>query len=252
MDKDITWVTTGDFHLRLIDPLGKPLKDNLNSRLLDKLGVIGRIFAFAVSKKVDFVVITGDIFESSNPVPLLRQKFSEMLEILIANKITTFIVSGNHDSSDNMNAYESEALLLSRLCLSHDIKIVNTIRIMENDSMVFIPYTRNFNKIEETFRKLPKEKRHSITYDNGTEFASHESIEKKTKATVYFANPYHSWERGTNENTNGLLRQFFPKRSSFANITKDDVDKATKLLNRRPRKRLCYLTPKEMFHCTSF
>ena len=106
--------------------------------------------------------------------------------------------------------------------------------------------------IAKNFRKLPKEKRHSITYDNGTEFSAHESIEKKTKATVYFANPYHSWERGTNENTNGLLRQFFPKRSSFANITKDDVDKATKLLNRRPRKRLCYLTPKEMFHCTSF
>src|SRR3990167_4391274 len=107
-------------------------------------------------------------------------------------------------------------------------------------------------KISKRFRKLPKEKRRSITYDNGTEFSHHESIENKTKVTVYFANPYHSWERGTNENTNGLLRQFFPKKSSFANITEDDVEKATKLLNCRPRKRLCYLTPKEMFHCTSF
>ena len=55
-------------------------------------------------------------------------------------------------------------------------------------------------------QKLPKHKRQSITYDNGTEFSAYETIERKTKATVYFANPYHSWERGTNENTNGLLR----------------------------------------------
>jgi len=107
-------------------------------------------------------------------------------------------------------------------------------------------------KTIESFKKIPKQKRKSITYDNGTEFSSHEIIERETKTTVYFANPYHSWERGTNENTNGLLRQFFPKRSSFATVTQGEVDKVTKLLNRRPRKRLCYLTPKEMFHCTSF
>ena len=107
-------------------------------------------------------------------------------------------------------------------------------------------------KTAENFRKLPKEKRHSITYDNGTEFSAHEMIEKKTRATIYFANPYHSWERGTNENTNGLIRQFFPKRSSFANITQEDVERVARLLNRRPRKKLNYLTPFETFHCTSF
>lgn len=107
-------------------------------------------------------------------------------------------------------------------------------------------------KTIERLKKLPKEKRQSITYDNGTEFSSHEIIERKTKADVYFANPYHSWERGTNENTNGLIRQFFPKRSSFATVSQEDVDRVAKLLNRRPRKRLSYLTPFEMFHCTSF
>jgi IS30 family transposase len=107
-------------------------------------------------------------------------------------------------------------------------------------------------KISERFKKLPKQKRQSITYDNGTEFSAHEIIERKTKADVYFANPYHSWERGTNENTNGLIRQFFPKKSSFGTITQEDVDRMAKLLNRRPRKRLCYLTPKEIFNCTSF
>lgn len=107
-------------------------------------------------------------------------------------------------------------------------------------------------KTIEHLKKIPKQKRLSITYDNGTEFSYHEIIERNTKATVYFANPYHSWERGTNENTNGLIRQFFPKRSSFATVTQRDVDRVTKLLNHRPRKRHCYLTPKEMFHCTSF
>lgn len=107
-------------------------------------------------------------------------------------------------------------------------------------------------KTIERLRQFPRGKRRSITYDNGTEFASHEIIERKTKVSVYFANPYHSWERGTVENTNGLIRQFFPKRSSFASITNEDVQRVTRLLNRRPRKRLNYVTPFEIFHCTSF
>ena len=107
-------------------------------------------------------------------------------------------------------------------------------------------------KTIEILRKIPKRKRRSITYDNGTEFSAHEMIEKKTKATVYFANQYHSWERGTNENTNGLIRQFFPKRSSFATVTQGEVNRVVRLLNHRPRKKLNYLTPYEVFHCTSF
>lgn len=97
------------------------------------------------------------------------------------------------------------------------------------------------------FRSVPRKKRHTITYDNGTEFADHEMIEKKAKATVYFAYPYHSWERGTNENTNGLLRQFFPKKTPFAGITQNMLKRVTKLINHRPRKRLGYLTPYEVF-----
>ena len=106
-------------------------------------------------------------------------------------------------------------------------------------------------KTIESLKRFPKQKRKSITYDNGTEFSAHEIIERKTKATVYFANPYHSWERGTNENINGLIRQFFPKKSFFATVTQREVDRVAKLLNRRPRKRLGYLTPFETFHCTS-
>lgn len=106
-------------------------------------------------------------------------------------------------------------------------------------------------KTAERLRRFSKQQRRSITYDNGTEFASHEMIERKTKATIYFANPYHSWERGTNENTNGLIRRFFPKKSSFAIVSQENIERVMRLLNRRPRKRLGYLTPFEIFHCTS-
>lgn len=103
------------------------------------------------------------------------------------------------------------------------------------------------NKTIVRFKRLPKQKRHTITYDNGTEFAAFEWIERLTGALVYFAYPYHSWERGTNENTNGLIRQFFPKKSSFKGINESVTSRVERLINARPRKRLGYLTPYEVF-----
>jgi transposase, IS30 family len=88
----------------------------------------------------------------------------------------------------------------------------------------------------------------TITFDNGKEFAQHQFIASCLAADVYFARPYHSWERGTNENTNGLLRQFFPKKMSFTNLTQIDVDDAAYRLNHRPRKCLQYRTPHEVFY----
>jgi IS30 family transposase len=87
----------------------------------------------------------------------------------------------------------------------------------------------------------------TITYDNGSEFALHKMIEDATGAEVYFADPGKPHQRGSNENVNGLLRQYFPKGSSFANITDKDVQRAVRKLNSRPRKRLNYLTPKQVF-----
>jgi IS30 family transposase len=87
----------------------------------------------------------------------------------------------------------------------------------------------------------------TITADNGKEFAEHEAIAKALGATVYFAHPYSSWERGVNENTNGLIRQYFPKGSSFDDITEQDIDTVVYLLNNRPRKTLNYQTPHTVF-----
>jgi transposase, IS30 family len=97
------------------------------------------------------------------------------------------------------------------------------------------------------FRLLPEEKKHTITYDNGVQFSLHQGTEQKSGIHIFFAYPYHSWERGTNENTNGLLRQYFPKKTPFNNITQEDIDQVVNLINNRPRKRLNYLTPHEVF-----
>lgn len=97
------------------------------------------------------------------------------------------------------------------------------------------------------FKNLPKNKRKTETLDNGTEMSSHKETEKGTGMIIYFAYPYHSWERGSNENFNGLLREYFPKGTSFKNITQKDIDYAIHELNHRPRKRLNYYTPHEVF-----
>ncbi|QTN27054.1 IS30 family transposase [Rhodoferax sp. AJA081-3] len=88
----------------------------------------------------------------------------------------------------------------------------------------------------------------TLTFDNGKEFAEHEFIASCLRAKVYFAKPYCSWQRGLNENTNGLLRQFFPKGCSLLKVTQAQVDEAVYLLNHRPRKCLGYRTPHEVFY----
>jgi len=88
---------------------------------------------------------------------------------------------------------------------------------------------------------------HTLTADNGREFAQHSYIAKKLKAKFYFAHPYASWERGLNENTNGLIRQYFPKKHDFTAITDYQIDHVMDKLNNRPRKCLGFKTPNEVF-----
>jgi IS30 family transposase len=98
----------------------------------------------------------------------------------------------------------------------------------------------------KALENIPSNYLRTLTLDNGSEMQSFELLERLTPLRVYFAYPYHSWERGTNENTNGLLRQYFPKRSSLA-VSQAQLDLAVQLLNTRPRKRLGYRTPGEVF-----
>jgi IS30 family transposase len=95
-------------------------------------------------------------------------------------------------------------------------------------------------------KDLPASLRRSVTFDNGKEFAEHSQLAQTLDLKVYFALPYRSWQRGTNENTNGLLRQFFPKGTDFSRISHRAVARAETLLNERPRRRLGYRTPAEI------
>ena len=91
----------------------------------------------------------------------------------------------------------------------------------------------------------------TITADNGTEFHGYKDIEDATGVRFFFATPHHSWERGTSENTNGLIRQYLPKRTSMAPVSQAACDTIAAMLNHRPRKRLDYLTPEECYEPSS-
>jgi IS30 family transposase len=96
------------------------------------------------------------------------------------------------------------------------------------------------------FNTLPKKAKHTLTVDNGSENQDWQSIESQTGVKCYYSNPYHSWELGTNENTNGLIRDYFPKKTDFTTIPDEEISFVEKALNARPRKRHGYLTPLEV------
>jgi len=89
---------------------------------------------------------------------------------------------------------------------------------------------------------------HTVTTDNGREFAYHQKLAEELSVECYFAKPYHSWERGANENLNGLVRQYFPKWTSFERVTQQRVNEVAEKLNQRPRKRFGYQSPNEVFY----
>lgn len=93
-----------------------------------------------------------------------------------------------------------------------------------------------------------KDKVLTITSDNGIEFTRHQSIAQRLDADFFFADPYSSWQRGTNENTNGLVRQYFPKKTDFTVLSDTDIQFVTDRLNNRPRKALNFKTPNEVFN----
>ncbi|GAG69824.1 unnamed protein product [marine sediment metagenome] len=110
---------------------------------------------------------------------------------------------------------------------------------------------RDATAVRESFAKefkhLPKGLKRSLTYDQGQEMAEHKLFTKSTQIQVYFAHPHSPWERGTNENTNALIRQFFPKGTDFSKVSLKNIKQVQDMLNDRPRKTLEFLTPHEVF-----
>jgi IS30 family transposase len=128
------------------------------------------------------------------------------------------------------------------------------VTLVERHSMytkISLPITKKATIVaQEMVRLLApfKRKVHTITTDNGLEFAQHQSVSRRLGCEYYFCHPYSSWQRGLNENINGLIRQYIPKGSSFAHLTHKEIQRIENRLNHRPRKSLGWRTPHEVFH----
>jgi IS30 family transposase len=119
-------------------------------------------------------------------------------------------------------------------------------------TVILVPLkAKDAESVAEAFAReletLPEQMKLTLTYDRGSEMARHKLFTHKTKMKVYFADPHSPWQRGTNENTNGLLRQYFPKGMSFRNVTVEEIKFVQNQINGRPRKALEFRTPYEAF-----
>lgn len=114
-------------------------------------------------------------------------------------------------------------------------------------TLIVRPKSRKARHVRRAFENalkcIPKQFKKSLTYDNGTEMAEHKIFSNNTNMKVYFCHPYSSWERGTNENTNGLIRDFWPKKTELCNLSYYEIKKVQSLLNERPRKILNWIAP---------
>jgi transposase, IS30 family len=139
--------------------------------------------------------------------------------------------------------WEGDSVIYSNL------KAINTVNELKTGFVVFTKLNRKTAKL--TAQAMTKVfKGHyakTLTLDNGTEFMEHEMIIRETKVETYFCHPYSSWERGSNENANGLLRGYLPKRTNIDKLTQEELDLIAEELNNRPRKRLGYRTPAEAY-----
>lgn len=124
-------------------------------------------------------------------------------------------------------------------------------RKTRNVLLVPLPFGYSHTEVnkgfEKVFSKLPLFLRKTLTYDRGPEMASHEKLTRKIKIKVFFCDPQSPWQRGSNENTNGLIRQFFPKGTDFSKLNYREIKEVERLLNGRPRKVLNYRKPRELF-----
>jgi len=144
-----------------------------------------------------------------------------------------------HWEGDTVEGAEKKGYILTYV--ERKTKFTAARRLPNKSAEKVVVATRNI------FKHLPDHLKKTITLDNGKEFAKHPQIAHGTGAKVFFAHPYHSWERGLNEHTNGKLRQYYPKKRSLVDVSSHDLAIKVRMLNNRPRKSLGYRTPYEAF-----
>jgi len=135
---------------------------------------------------------------------------------------------------------------------THKARIITEVERKNWYLIASISKTKQWSQVSwiiyNMFKEIPREKKKTMTLDNGMEFKDHKVIEYTTKMKIYFCHKHAPWEKWTNENTNWLLRQFIPKKTPILSITNEELAKYVRLINNRPRKRLWYNTPDEEFN----
>lgn len=165
----------------------------------------------------------------------------------IKNRVTIDMRPNIVDTKQRLGDWEIDTIIGKQ----HQKAIVTLVERVSKKTLIGKVGTKHANFVkEQTISLLKPVKSYvfTITADNGSEFAHHESIAKTLEAEIYFAHPYSSWERGLNENTNGLIRQYIPKGRDFSELSDADINYIQDQLNSRPRKSLNYATPNEVFN----
>ena len=245
-------------------PYGKKIDTSLINYIQEKLNnhwspeqISGRIIIDRPNKKIAFSSIYNWLYNgilNKCSVDLLRRKGKSLKSKETRGKFNVGKTIKQRPKEARKRAtvghWELDTVVSSRgkskFCLSTFVERktrLTKIRLMPNRKAT------TFNEhckiaLTEFDSKFIK----TLTVDRGKEFAGYADLESDLKVNVYFADPYSSWQRGTNENTNGLIREFFPKKFDFSTITQKEVDIVEWYLNNRPRKCLGYKTPLEVFN----
>jgi len=181
--------------------------------------------------------------KAGNQRKTLREDLSNKKSIDARPEIVNLRTEVGHWEGDTIVGKERIARILTHVERKSGYLIANLMRTVTSAQVS--------ETTIKSFKRLPRSKKLTITYDNGRENSDFEATERETKMSIYFAHKYHSWERGTNENTNGLIRRYFPKGTYFSTISESKLKNVVTKINHRPRKRLGYKTPYEVFHCVT-
>lgn len=201
-----------------------------------------------------FIYNVEDPFEKKKLISYLRRRkkhrYSRKNKTIKRGKIPN--MESIHDRPEEVEARNSLGHWEGDLIIGKDHKTaIGTLVERKSRFTIIVPLIKKKDSLStvssfiNAFKKLPSNLTKSLTYDRGTEMTYHELITKELDIKVYFADPHIPWQRGSNENTNGLIRTFFPKGTDFANYLEEDFKKVQNILNNRPRKVLNYLTPNE-------
>jgi len=179
-----------------------------------------------------FCLDNGERFRIPNRIGIEHRPKVADLKTEVGYWESDTVIGKNHTGIVVTHVDKASKYLLAGLAKNKTMEEINRVTL------------KLFESVKPDFRK-------TMTFDNGREFCGHERLSESLQIKTFFANPYHSWERGLNEHTNGLIREFYPKSTNFKIVKEEDFQKAVDFINHRPRKSLDYRTPYEVFFASS-